>query len=76
MAHPPNIWSDVCEAESDEREAGCSTRLPRGDRIGARVYETDPAQTSGLYYFRHGAEELLVFLRGRPTLRGSGAQAG
>jgi uncharacterized cupin superfamily protein len=66
----PNIWSDEWEEISDEEwAAGRSTRLPRGDRIGASVYEIDPGRTGGLYHFHHGAEELLVVLRGRPTLR-------
>ncbi len=43
--------------------------MPRGDRIGATLYEIGPARTSGFYHFHHGAEELLVVLRGRPTLR-------
>jgi uncharacterized cupin superfamily protein len=70
VAERPNIWSDEWEHESDEEwAAGRSTRLPRGDRIGATVYEIDPGRSSGLYHFHHGAEELLVVLRGRPTLR-------
>lgn len=70
MADHPNIWSDDWEVVSDEEwAAGRSSRLPRGDRIGASVYEIDPGQTSGLYHFHHGAEELLVVLRGTPTLR-------
>jgi uncharacterized cupin superfamily protein len=43
--------------------------LPRGERLGASLYEIAPGGTSGLYHFHHGAEELLVVLRGRPTLR-------
>ena len=66
----PNIWSDDWEFESTEEWAASkSTRLPRGDRIGATLYEISPGDTSGLYHFHHGAEELLVVLRGRPTLR-------
>ena len=42
---------------------------PRGDKIGATLYEIAPGRTSGYYHFHHGAEELLVVLRGRPTLR-------
>jgi uncharacterized cupin superfamily protein len=65
-----NVWSDEWEYESDEDwAAGRSTRLPRGERLGATLYEIAPDQTSGLYHFHHGAEELLVVLRGRPTLR-------
>ena len=70
MESTPNIWSDEWEFESDEEwAAGKSTRLPRGDKIGATVAEIAPDGTSGFYHFHHGAEELLVVLRGRPTLR-------
>jgi uncharacterized cupin superfamily protein len=66
----PNIWSDEWEDESEEEwAAGKSTRLPRGEKIGASVYEIAPGRTSGLYHFHHGAEELLVVLAGSPTLR-------
>lgn len=65
-----NVWTDVWELESEEEwAAGRSARLPRGEQLGATVYEIDPGRTSGLYHFHHGAEELLVVLRGRPTLR-------
>ena len=70
MSDTPNIWSDAWEFESDEEwAAGKSTRLPRGGKIGATVAEIAPGRTSGFYHFHHGAEELLVVLRGRPTLR-------
>ena len=70
LGETPNIWSDEWAFESDEEwAAGKSTRLPRGDKIGATVAEIAPGRTSGLYHFHHGAEEMLVVLRGRPTLR-------
>jgi uncharacterized cupin superfamily protein len=70
MAEMRNIWRDEWEFESDEEWAARkSTRLPRGDKIGATLYEISPGDTGGLYHFHHGAEELLVVLRGRPTLR-------
>lgn len=70
MGQTPNIWSDEWEFESDEDwAANRSTRLPRGEKIGASVYEIAPDTTGGLYHFHHGAEELLVVLHGRPTLR-------
>lgn len=66
----PNVWSDEWEDESDEEwAAGKSTRAARGEKLGATVYEIAPGRTGGLYHFHHGAEELLVVLRGRPTLR-------
>jgi uncharacterized cupin superfamily protein len=70
MADSANVWSDDWELESDEEwAADRTTRLPRGEKLGASLYEIDPGGTSGLYHFHHGAEELLVVLRGRPTLR-------
>jgi uncharacterized cupin superfamily protein len=65
-----NIWSEDGWYEGEEEwEAGRSKRLPRGEKIGASVYEIAPGTTGGNYHFHHGAEELLVVLRGRPTLR-------
>ncbi len=75
MGETPNIWSDEWEYESDDEwAAGKSTPLPRGEKIGASVIEIEPNRTSGLYHFHHGAEELLVVLRGRPTLREPGGE--
>jgi uncharacterized cupin superfamily protein len=39
-----------------------------GPALGASVYELGPGN-SAVYHFHHGSEELLVVLRGRPTLR-------
>ena len=65
-----NIWSDEWESLGEsEWEAGTkSTRLPRGDVLGATVYELPPAGGS-TYHFHHGSEEILIALRGRLTLR-------
>ncbi len=70
MSETRNVWGDDWELESDEEwAAGKASRLPRGRQIGATLYEIDPGRTSGFYHFHHGAEELLVVLRGSPTLR-------
>jgi len=71
MGGTANIWSDEWEFERDDREwaADKTTRLPRGEKIGATLYKIPPEKTGGYYHFHHGAEELLVVLRGRPTLR-------
>jgi uncharacterized cupin superfamily protein len=65
-----NIWSDDWESLGEtEWEAGAkSTRLPRGDVLGASIYELPPGGRS-TYHFHHGSEELLVVLGGRVTLR-------
>jgi uncharacterized cupin superfamily protein len=68
-----NIWSDVWDpAEEDwSGGGGVSKRLPRAAErpgLGATVYELDPGNFV-VYHFHHAWEELLVVLRGRPTLR-------
>jgi uncharacterized cupin superfamily protein len=75
VSETKNVWSDDWEFESDEEwAAGRATRLPRGTVIGATLYEIGPGETSGYYHFHHGAEELLVVLRGTPTLREPGGE--
>ena len=64
-----NVWSDAWEPGEDwSGGGGRSKRLPRGDVLGASVYELGPGNFV-LYHFHHGAEEMLVVLRGTPTLR-------
>jgi uncharacterized cupin superfamily protein len=43
--------------------------VPPGHDLGMTVYELLPGQTQCPYHFHHGDEELLIVLRGRPTLR-------
>jgi uncharacterized cupin superfamily protein len=48
---------------------GKSKRLVEsGPLLGATVYELAPGNFN-VYHFHHGSEELLIVLRGRPTLR-------
>ena len=48
---------------------GKSKRLVEsGPELGASVYELGPGNFN-VFHFHHGSEELLVVLRGRPTLR-------
>jgi uncharacterized cupin superfamily protein len=67
---PPNIWSDEWESlgETEWERGTKSTRLPRGEALGASVYELPPGGRS-TYHFHHSSEEILVALRGRLTLR-------
>jgi uncharacterized cupin superfamily protein len=63
-----NVW-----AELDDFGDGVSgKRLDRaaGATLGGAVWETQPGATQQVYHFHHGTEELLIVLRGRPTLRG------
>jgi uncharacterized cupin superfamily protein len=65
---------NVFSAEWDPAEdwyggGGLSKRLAaRGDVLGATVYELGPGNFT-MYHFHHGAEELMIVLRGTPTLR-------
>jgi uncharacterized cupin superfamily protein len=64
-----NIWSNEWEPSDDwSGGGGRSKSLPRGDALGATVYELGPGNFV-VYHFHHAWEELLVVLRGRPTLR-------
>ena len=65
-----NAFSDDWDALDDWSGGGAkSTRLvERGPQLGASVYELGPGNTAA-YHFHHGSEELLIVLRGRPTLR-------
>lgn len=65
------IWSDEWEFRPEDDWSGGggrSTRLPRGAALGASVYELPPGGFA-VYHFHHVSEELLIVLRGRPTLR-------
>lgn len=64
-----NVFTDDWDPGEDWSGGGAlSKRLPRGDVLGASVYELGPGNFA-IYHFHHGAEELLVVLRGTPTLR-------
>jgi uncharacterized cupin superfamily protein len=64
-----NIWTEEWDPAEDWSGGGArAKRLPRGEELGASVYELGPGNWL-VYHFHHGSEELLVVLRGRPTLR-------
>jgi uncharacterized cupin superfamily protein len=66
-----NVWTDTWDAGEDWSGGGArAKRLPRGQNLGATVYELGPGNWVP-FHFHHGSEELLVVLRGRPTLRTS-----
>ena len=68
-----NIWSDEWPEQAEDWSGGGAKakRLPRADEqpgLGATVYELGPGNFV-VYHFHHAWEELLVVLRGKPTLR-------
>jgi uncharacterized cupin superfamily protein len=67
----PNIWDDNWGEQIEDWSGGgaASKRLvPRGPLLGASLYELGPGNFA-IFHFHHGSEELLILLRGRPTLR-------
>jgi len=64
-----NIWTDEWDPGEDWSGGGArAKRLPRGRDLGATVYQLGPGNWAP-FHFHHGSEELMVVLRGRPTLR-------
>jgi uncharacterized cupin superfamily protein len=68
-----NIWSDDWGEQDEDWSGGgaVAKRLPRAAErpgLGATVYELGRGNFV-VYHFHHAWEELLIVLRGRPTLR-------
>jgi uncharacterized cupin superfamily protein len=72
VSKTPNVFKDDWDATDDWSGGGARSRhlVERGPVLGATVYELGPGNSS-VYHFHHGSEELLIVLRGRPTLRSS-----
>jgi uncharacterized cupin superfamily protein len=62
-----NVWEAIPEWGSGIG----ARRLVRagGGTLGASIWELGPGASQFVYHFHHGTEELLVVLRGRPTVR-------
>ena len=65
-----NIWGDDWDALDDWSGGGAKSKrlVEREPTLGSSLYELGPGN-SVAYHFHHGSEELLIVLRGRPTLR-------
>ena len=63
-----NIWDELDEIEEGIR--GRRLRRTEGHPLAAAVWELEPGSRGVDYHFHHGTEELLIVLRGRPTLHG------
>ena len=65
-----NIWSEGWGEQGEDWSGGggLAKALPRGEALGATVYELGRGNF-GVYHFHHRWEELLIVLAGRPTLR-------
>lgn len=69
----PNIYRPVFE--EGERPEGFRSRRARigyelgGELIGCSLWELPPGQAAYPYHFHYADEELVIVIRGRPTLR-------
>jgi uncharacterized cupin superfamily protein len=43
--------------------------VPQGNELGMSLYELLPGQAQPVYHFHHGIDELLLVVRGRPSVR-------
>jgi uncharacterized cupin superfamily protein len=67
----PNIWDDAWGEQQEDWSGGgglAKRLVPSGPHLGATLYELERGNFM-IFHFHHGSEELLVVLRGRPTLR-------
>jgi quercetin dioxygenase-like cupin family protein len=73
VAAPSNVWNVELDAAPDEWGPGVrGTRLldrSARPRLVCAVWELDPGSRSPHYHAHHAAEEMLLVLRGEPTLR-------
>ena len=62
-----SVWSDVPDWGGGVG-ARRVVRAPGGS-LGVSLWELQPGASQFVYHFHHGTEELLVVLRGSPTVR-------
>ena len=71
----PDAWSEAAEKAGFGPVRGKRLRRPLGATLSSAVWELDPGATQAPYHFHHGGEELLIVLRGTPTLRSPAGRA-
>jgi uncharacterized cupin superfamily protein len=65
---PSNIFVELGAIGDGVRGERLLERAP-DTHLRAAVWELDPGAASGPYHAHHATEELLIVVRGRPTLR-------
>ena len=66
-----NIWDDAWGEQDEDWSGGgalAKRLVDRGPLLGASLYELERGNFM-IYHAHHGSEELLIVLRGTPTLR-------
>jgi uncharacterized cupin superfamily protein len=62
-------WDDDPYPPPDGWHSNSRGLTERGHDLGMSLYELHAGQTQSPYHFHHGSNELILVLRGRPTLR-------
>lgn len=78
MSESLNLFGDEWDGGRDRpgwqwKWLGVGKRLG-AERIGASLYELAPGQKTFPYHFHYAQDELLIVLRGEPTLRDPGGE--
>ena len=60
-----NVWDDVPHWGGGVG----ARRLVRAGTLGASLWELEPGASQFVYHYHHATEELLVVMRGTPTVR-------
>ena len=71
-----NIWTDDWGEQGEDWSGGgalVKRLVPSGPFLGASLYELGPGNFV-IFHLHHGSDELLIVLRGRPTLRTFGGK--
>jgi uncharacterized cupin superfamily protein len=71
-----NIWDDDWGEQGEDWSGGgglAKRMVPPGPFLGASLYELGPGNFE-VFHVHHGSEELLIVLRGRPTLKTNGGE--
>jgi uncharacterized cupin superfamily protein len=66
-----NLWDDEWGEQPEDWSGGNALQkrlVERGPLLGATLYELAPGSFM-IFHFHHASEELLLVLRGTPTLR-------
>jgi uncharacterized cupin superfamily protein len=66
-----NIWDDTWGEQQEDWSGGgglAKRLVGSGALLGASLYELERGNFM-IFHYHHGSEELLLVLRGRPTLR-------
>jgi len=70
VSDPTNVFDDEWQEGYPQPDGyGANWKRVKAGNLAVGVYELFPGQTQCPYHFHHGNDEVLIVLRGTPTLR-------